>query len=112
MDDSSGPLAGVEGGGGTGRSQANKPLRLQSGATLAPLEIAYKTYGTLNEAKSNAILICHALSGDQHVASIHPVTGKPGWWSRVVGPGLPLDPERYFIICTNVVGGCMGSTGP
>jgi homoserine O-acetyltransferase len=112
MDDSAGPLAGVETGGGTWRFAANKPLRLQSGATLAPLEIAYKTYGTLNEAKSNAILICHALTGDQHVASIHPVTGKPGWWSRVVGPGLPLDPERYFIICTNVVGGCMGSTGP
>ncbi len=99
-------------GGGTHRFPADQPLRLQSGALLAPLEIAYKTYGTLNPDKSNAVLICHALTGDQHVASTHPVTGKPGWWDRVVGPGLPLDPRRYFIICTNVIGGCMGSTGP
>ncbi|WP_309090454.1 homoserine O-acetyltransferase [Phenylobacterium sp.] len=101
-----------ETGGGTWRFPANQPLRLESGAQLAPLEIAYKTYGTLNATKTNAVLVCHALTGDQHLASTHPVTGKPGWWSRVVGPGLPLDPERYFIICTNVVGGCMGTTGP
>jgi len=98
--------------GGTHRFPANKPLRLDSGATLAPLEIAYKTYGRLNADKSNAVLVCHALTGDQHVASTHPITGKPGWWNTVVGEGLPLDPERYFIICANVVGGCMGSTGP
>ena len=90
----------------------DKPLRLASGATLTPIEIGYTTYGTLNADKSNAILVCHALSGDQHVASPHPMTGKPGWWSRVVGPGLPLDTDRYFIIGTNVIGGCMGSTGP
>ena len=102
----------VESGGGTHRFSADQPLRLDSGALLAPLEIAYKTYGALNADKSNAVLVCHALTGDQHVASTHPVTGKPGWWSRVVGPGLPLDPERHFIICANVVGGCMGSTGP
>lgn len=101
-----------ETGGGTHRFPADQPLRLESGALLAPLEIAYKTYGTLNADKSNAVLVCHALTGDQHLASTHPVTGKPGWWDRVVGPGLPLDPRRYFIICTNVVGGCMGSTGP
>jgi len=99
-------------GGGTLRFPPGKGLRLDSGATLEPLEVAYKTYGVLNEARSNAILICHALTGDQHVASTHPTTGKPGWWSSVVGPGLPLDPARYFIICANVVGGCMGSTGP
>ena len=99
-------------GGGTLRFPAGVGLRLDSGATLEPLEIAYKTYGALNADKSNAILICHALTGDQHVASIHPITGKPGWWTRVVGEGLPLDPARYFIICANVVGGCMGSTGP
>ncbi len=102
----------IETHGGTLRLPADTPLRLDSGATLAPLEIAYKTYGRLNAARSNAVLVCHALTGDQHAASVHPVTGKPGWWSRVIGPGLPLDPDRYFIICTNVVGGCMGSTGP
>ena len=98
--------------GGTMRFPANKALRLDSGATLAPLEIAYNTYGTLNADRSNAVLVCHALTGDQHVASIHPTTGKPGWWSRVIGPGKPLDPERHFIICSNVIGGCLGSTGP
>jgi homoserine O-acetyltransferase/O-succinyltransferase len=98
--------------GGVHRFPADQPLRLESGATLAPLEVAYKTYGRLNAEKSNAVLVCHALTGDQHAASTHPVTGKPGWWSRVIGPGLPLDPARYFIICANVVGGCMGSTGP
>jgi homoserine O-acetyltransferase len=102
----------VETGGGTWRFPASRPLRLDSGASLAPLEVAYKTYGRLNEAKSNAVLVCHALTGDQHLASTHPVTGKPGWWARFVGPGLPLDPERHFIICSNVVGGCMGTTGP
>jgi homoserine O-acetyltransferase len=101
-----------ESGGGTWRFPESQPLRLDSGATLAPLEIAYKTYGKLNADKSNAILVCHALTGDQHAASIHPMTGKPGWWNRVIGPGLPLDPDRYFIICSNVIGGCMGSTGP
>ncbi len=101
-----------ESGGGIHRFPADQPLALDSGALLSPLEIAYKTYGALNADKSNAVLVCHALTGDQHVASTHPVTGKPGWWSRVVGEGLPLDPDRHFIICANVVGGCMGSTGP
>ncbi|MFN9928684.1 MAG: homoserine O-acetyltransferase [Phenylobacterium sp.] len=108
-----GPIAAeIESGGGAWRFPANQPLRLDSGATLAPLEVAYKTYGRLNESRSNAVLICHALTLDQHVASAHPTTGKPGWWARTVGPGLPLDTNRYFIICANVVGGCMGSTGP
>lgn len=104
--------AGIETGGGTWRFPASQPLRLDSGAALAPLEIGYKTYGRLNADKTNAVLVCHALTGDQHLASTHPVTGKPGWWDRFVGPGLLLDPQRYFIICTNVIGGCMGSTGP
>jgi homoserine O-acetyltransferase len=90
----------------------DKPLRLDAGVELAPFQIAYKTYGTLNAARSNAVLVCHALTGDQHVASRHPVTGKPGWWEIMVGPGKPVDTERYFVICPNVVGGCMGSTGP
>jgi len=98
--------------GRTWRFPSSQPLRLDSGAVLQPLEVAYKTYGRLNAEKSNAVLVCHALTLDQHLASTHPTTGKPGWWSRVVGPGLPLDPDRYFIICSNVVGGCMGTTGP
>jgi homoserine O-acetyltransferase len=102
----------IESDGGTWRFPADQPLRLDSGASLSPLEIGYQTYGRLNANRSNAVLVCHALTGDQYLASTHPVTGKPGWWDRMVGPGLPLDPERYFIICTNVVGGCMGSSGP
>ncbi len=75
-------------------------------------EIAYETYGKLAADKSNAILICHALTGDQYVASDHPVTGKPGWWDRMVGPGKPIDTSRHFVICANVIGSCMGSSGP
>lgn len=99
-------------GGGTWRFPANEPLRLDSGGVIEGLEVGYQTYGTLNADKSNAVLICHALTGDQYVASPHPTTGKPGWWLRLIGPGKPLDPERHFIICSNVIGGCMGSTGP
>jgi homoserine O-acetyltransferase/O-succinyltransferase len=88
------------------------PVRLDSGAEFAPLDFAYETYGELNADKSNAILICHALTGDHYVASTHPVTGKPGWWTRVVGHGHPIDPARHFIIAVNALGGCMGSSGP
>jgi homoserine O-acetyltransferase len=88
------------------------PLRLDGGVLLSPVEIAYETYGTLNPTRSNAVLLCHALTGDQHVASAHPVTGKPGWWARMVGPGKPIDPARHFIVCANVLGSCMGSSGP
>jgi homoserine O-acetyltransferase len=98
--------------GGTLVFGPDKPLRLDSGGRLDHVEIAYRTYGTLNAERSNAILICHALTGDQHVASQHPITGKPGWWTQMVGPGKPLDPARHFIICSNVIGGCMGTTGP
>ncbi len=87
-------------------------LTLDSGRELNDLQIAYQTYGTLNAERSNAILVCHALTGDQHVASPNPVTGKPGWWSELVGSGKPIDTDRYFVICSNVVGGCMGTTGP
>ena len=88
------------------------PLAMDAGTALTPLTIGYQTYGTLNAAKSNAVLICHALTGDQHVANVHPVTGKSGWWETMVGPGRPIDTDRYFVICSNVVGGCMGTTGP
>jgi homoserine O-acetyltransferase len=88
------------------------PLMLDCGTPLDAVRIAYRTYGTLNAARSNAILICHALTGDQYVAETHPVTGKGGWWDMVVGPGRPIDTDRYFVICSNVLGGCMGSTGP
>ncbi|ACB94225.1 homoserine O-acetyltransferase MetX [Beijerinckia indica] len=90
----------------------DQPLAMDAGVSLAPLTIAYQTYGTLNADKSNAILVCHALTGDQHVASDHPITKKPGWWWIMVGPGRPIDTNRYFVISTNVVGGCMGTTGP
>lgn len=89
-----------------------QPLPLDGGQQLGGVRIAYETYGTLNADKSNAILICHALTGDQCVASPHPVTGKPGWWVRMVGPGKPIDTDRMFVVCANVLGGCYGSTGP
>ena len=90
----------------------DQPLVMDAGGVVAPLTIAYQTYGTLNAARSNAILVCHALTGDQHVANVHPLTGKPGWWSTMVGPGRPIDTNRFFVICSNVVGGCLGTTGP
>jgi homoserine O-acetyltransferase/O-succinyltransferase len=88
------------------------PLQLDGGGSLATVEIAYESYGQLNADRSNAILICHALTGDQHVASTHPITGKPGWWARMVGPGLPIDTDRFCVIAANALGGCMGSSGP
>ena len=98
---------------GTGRHVTLPgPLRLDGGVLLSPVEIAYETYGTLAPDGGNAILICHALTGDQHVASDHPRTGKPGWWTRMIGPGKPIDPTRDFVICSNVIGSCMGSSGP
>jgi homoserine O-acetyltransferase/O-succinyltransferase len=94
------------------RFDESAPLRLACQQLLAPFTVAYQTYGQLNAAKSNAILICHALTGDQHVANKHPVTGKPGWWETLVGPGKPVDTNRFHVICANILGGCMGSTGP
>ncbi|WP_271439432.1 homoserine O-acetyltransferase MetX [Pontixanthobacter luteolus] len=88
------------------------PLPLDSGEVLCGVSIAYETYGELAADKGNAILLCHALTGDQFVASKHPVTGKPGWWERMVGPGKPIDTNRFYVICANVIGSCMGSTGP
>ena len=88
------------------------PLALDCGRTLAPVTVAYMTYGALNAARSNTVLVCHALSLDQFAASRNPVTGKPGWWDVMIGPGKPIDTDRYFVVCANVLGGCMGSTGP
>jgi len=90
----------------------DRPMPLDCGLEFAPFQIAYQTYGRLNRERSNAILVCHALTGDQYLAGPHPVTGKPGWWETVVGPGLPLDTDRFFVLCVNVLGGCMGTTGP
>jgi homoserine O-acetyltransferase/O-succinyltransferase len=88
------------------------PLRLDCGVAFGPVDIAYETYGTLNADRSNVILICHALTGDQYLASENPMTKKPGWWWRMVGQGLPVDPDRHFIVCANILGGCAGSSGP
>jgi len=94
------------------RFGAGEPLAMDAGLSLAPWQIAYQTYGELDRDRSNAVLICHALTGDQHVANVHPVTGKPGWWDTMVGSGRPIDTDRFFVICANVIGGCMGTTGP
>ncbi|RAH98194.1 homoserine O-acetyltransferase [Acuticoccus sediminis] len=90
----------------------DEPLPLDAGVSLSPWQIAYQTYGELNADRTNAVLICHALTGDQHAANRHPVTGRPGWWDAMVGPGRPVDTDRFFVICANVIGGCSGSTGP
>ena len=93
--------------------QPGQELRLEGGGTLAPFTLAYETYGALNEAKDNAILVTHALSGDAHVAGRHSANDKrPGWWDMLIGPGKGLDTDRYHVICSNVIGGCSGSTGP
>lgn len=87
-------------------------LALEGGQVLRPFTVAYKEYGELNADKSNAVLICHALTGDQYCASKHPKTGKPGWWEMLIGPGKAIDTDRFYVVCPNIIGGCMGSTGP
>ncbi|AKG52704.1 homoserine O-acetyltransferase [Dehalogenimonas sp. WBC-2] len=87
-------------------------LTLESGEVIAPMTLAYETYGKLNPDKSNAVLICHALTGDAHIAGVNSDTGKVGWWDSMVGPGKAFDTDELFIICSNVIGGCQGSTGP
>ncbi len=91
---------------------ASEPLLLDCGKVLGPFTVAYETAGTLNADKSNAILLCHALTMDQYFFRNSPVTGKPGWWLDMIGPGKPIDTDRFFVICPNILGGCMGSTGP
>jgi homoserine O-acetyltransferase/O-succinyltransferase len=88
------------------------PFGLDCGQVLDGMTVAFRTYGTLNAARSNAVLVCHALTGDQYVAGQNPVTGRAGWWQAVVGPGKAIDPARFFVICANVLGSCIGSTGP
>lgn len=99
-------------GGRTMTFGPGEPLKLAGGQTLAPLTIAYQTYGTLNADKTNAILVCHPLTCDQYAFENNPVTGREGWWAELVGPGKPVDVDHFFVICPNVVGGCMGTTGP
>lgn len=91
---------------------ASAPLQLSSGENLSPLTIAFETYGALNAERTNAVLVCHALTGDQFVASPNPITGRPAWWPRIVGPGRPIDTNRFYVVCANVLGGSMGTTGP
>ncbi|MDD2790390.1 MAG: homoserine O-acetyltransferase [Sulfurimonas sp.] len=88
------------------------PLYLESGRILEPYDIAYETYGTLNEDKSNVVVICHALTGSHHCAGIYEGENKPGWWDGLIGPGKTIDTDKFFVICTNVIGSCFGSTGP
>ena len=90
----------------------NIDLTLTSGLILKNFKLAFKTFGLLNQNKKNAILICHALTGDQYVSGQNPVTSRDGWWSRMVGPDKPIDTNKFFVICSNVLGGCAGSTGP
>jgi len=93
--------------------QADAPLELKCGKSLGPIDVAYETYGRLNEAGDNVVLICHALSGDAHVAGfVRAEDSKPGWWEVMVGPGKGIDTNKYFVICSNFLGGCRGTTGP
>jgi len=88
------------------------PLRLDCGVEISDFPVVYQTYGALNQDNTNAILICHALTGDQFVAGEHPISGKRGWWDLMVGPGKTIDTDKYFVICANILGGCLGTLGP
>ncbi len=91
---------------------AEEPLRMMSGTSLGPVDVAYETYGTLSPARDNAVMVCHALTGDAHAAGFHEGAERPGWWDNLIGPGKPLDTERFFVISANLLGGCQGTTGP
>ena len=88
------------------------PLVLSSGAELVPVEVAYETYGTLNEARDNVVVVCHALTGDAHAAGHHGDPARRGWWDNLIGPGRPIDTDRFFVVSPNLLGGCQGTTGP
>ena len=91
---------------------ATHPLLLRSGASLSHVDVAYETYGTLNAERSNAVYICHALTGDAHAAGLHVGDSRPGWWDSMIGPGKPIDTDVWFVVCSNLLGGCQGTTGP
>ena len=107
-------------GGGLGRVEtqrvvlftADDPLVLESGATIGPVEVAFETYGTLDEHRSNAVFVHHALTGDAHAAGHHGDPARRGWWDRLIGPGRPVDTDRFFVVSPNLLGGCRGTTGP
>ncbi|MBK8837544.1 MAG: homoserine O-acetyltransferase [Hyphomonadaceae bacterium] len=105
-------LSGADGLKHLSVATPDQPLELDSGRTLDHVEIAYETWGTLNADKSNVVVVCHALTMDQFAASPNPVTNRPAWWPNVIGPGKAIDTDRFFVICSNILGGCMGSTGP
>jgi homoserine O-acetyltransferase/O-succinyltransferase len=105
-------LSGADGLKRLSVATPEKPLRLDSGRVLEHVEIAYETWGELSPKKDNVVIVCHALTGDQFAVEPNPVTGRPGWWDLIVGPGLAVDTNRFFVICSNILGGCMGSTGP
>ncbi len=98
--------------GGHAKLGTDAPLRLDCGVELRDFTVAFQSYGTLNPDKSNVIVVCHALTGDQYVAGAHPLTGKDGWWDMLVGPGKTLDTDHYYVLCANIIGGCMGTIGP
>jgi len=91
---------------------SSRPLELAGGSRLAPVDVAFETYGTLNADASNAVFVCHALTGDAHAAGLHDGATRPGWWDNLIGPGKPLDTDRFFVVCANLLGGCQGTTGP
>ncbi len=106
------PLHGADGLKRLTVASPDRPLKLDSGASLSHVEIAYETWGELSPARDNVVVVCHALTMDQFAASPNPVTGRPAWWPTIVGPGKPIDTNRFYVVATNVLGGCMGSTGP
>ncbi|MCA0251074.1 MAG: homoserine O-acetyltransferase [Actinobacteria bacterium] len=91
---------------------AEEPLRMMSGSSLGPVDVAYETYGELSPGRDNAVMVCHALTGDAHAAGLHAGADRPGWWDNLIGPGKPLDTDRFFVISANLLGGCQGTTGP
>ena len=91
---------------------SQRPLMLSSGVALGPIDVAFETYGTLSPDRDNAVMVCHALTGDTHAAGFHPGARRPGWWDNLIGPGKPLDTTRFFVVCANLLGGCQGTTGP
>lgn len=91
---------------------STSPLVLAGGTRLSPVDVAFETYGSLNAERSNAVFVCHALTGDAHAAGLHEGATRPGWWDNLIGPGKPLDTDRFFVICANLLGGCQGTTGP